>query len=167
VRRRYRFVTVWHLPAGREAVWAVLADPAMSWPRWWPGLDATSVQPVDGGADGPVGSRAALVLRPARWAYALRFTLVITAADAPRAATLAVGGDLVGTGRVRLVGAGEGCTVILDWEVATTRRWMNTTAPLLAPVFAAAHARALRAGERGLAANLAAQAVASPHPEDR
>jgi hypothetical protein len=159
VRRRYRFTTVWHLPAGREAVWAVLADPVLTWPRWWPGLDATSVHAAGDDADGPVGSRAALVLRPARWAYALRFGLEITAADPPRAALLAVDGDLVG--------AGEGCTVILDWEVATTRRWMNLTAPLLTPVFARAHARALRAGERGLAADLVTHPTGSPHLEDR
>lgn len=151
MRRRYGFTTVWHLPAGRDAVWAVLADPSMTWPRWWPGLSATSTTPA---ADGGPGSSAAMVLRPARWAYALRFTLAITAVDPPRSAVLDVGGDLVGSGHVHLAGAGDGCLVVLRWEVATARPWMNATAPLLAPVFAGAHARAMRAGERGLAAHL-------------
>jgi uncharacterized protein YndB with AHSA1/START domain len=149
--REYRLRSVWHLPAGREQVWRVLADPAMTWPRWWPGMSATAVHPA---ADGRVGSSAALELRAARWAYTLRFTIEVTTARAPVEAVLAVTGDLVGGGRVRVVGTPGGSVVRLDWDVATARPWMNATAPLLAPVFAAAHARAMRAGERGLAADL-------------
>ncbi len=129
----------------------MLADPSMTWPQWWPGLRATDVRPA---RDGLVGSRADLELRAARWAYALRFDIEVTAASAPHRTVLAVDGDLVGTGRVDLAGVAGGTTVRLDWQVATARGWMNATAPLLAPVFAAAHARAMRAGERGLAEHL-------------
>lgn len=167
-------LTTWHLPAPREQVWSVLADPAMSWPRWWPHLTAHDVRPGPDG--GVVGTRAALELRPARWAYALRFDVEVTAARPGERARLSVEGDLTGVGIITLVGADAvpwgadptadpgaadpGSTdpataVLVDWRVATTRAWMNATGPLLAPAFTAAHARAMRAGERGLTAYLA------------
>lgn len=148
--RPYRLPSVWHVPADARRTWDVLTDPAMTWPRWWPHVTAPEVRP----AAGLVGSRAVLALRAARWSYALRFAVEITAADPPRTAELRVAGDLRGTGRVRVVGAGAGSIVHIAWDVATTRPWMTVAAPLLGPVFEAAHARAMAAGERGLAGYL-------------
>lgn len=145
-------MTTWHLPAGHERTWQVLADPAMTWPLWWPGMTALSVDPAH---DGLVGSRTRLELRATRWSYALRFGLEVVAADPPTEAVLRVTGDLHGTGRVRVTGAGRGSIVRLDWDVTTERGWMNATAPLLGRSFVAAHDRAMSAGERGLARYLA------------
>lgn len=136
----YRLITRWSLPAAPERVWDVLADPDLTWPRWWPGLEARWSGE----------QRAGFTLRPARWAYALRFDLAITDTDPPRTAALAVTGDLAGIGLVRIAPALDGSTLELDWQVRTTRAWMNRTAPLLAPVFRLAHAHAMRRGEAGL-----------------
>ncbi|MEV7972246.1 SRPBCC family protein [Cellulomonas sp. NPDC089187] len=136
----YRLITRWTLPAEPDRVWAVLADPDLTWPRWWPGLIA----------DWSTPDRAGFTLRPSRWAYALRFTLAIEHRDAPSHATLRVAGDLVGTGLVHIAPTAEGSTLELDWQVRTTRAWMIRTAPLLAPMFRLAHTHAMNRGERGL-----------------
>ena len=137
----YRLITRWVLPADPERVWSTLADPLTTWPQWWPGLRA------DG--DG-------FVLRPARWAYALRFTVTLVAEDPPRTARVAVTGDLVGTGLVELRPTPAGSTLELDWRVRTTRPWMIRTAPLLAPVFRRAHAHAMNRGYSALSRLLTA-----------
>lgn len=136
----YRLVTRWSLPATPERVWQVLADPELTWPRWWPGL--TSPWSAE--------DRALFVLRPVRCGYALRFGLVVTERVPPRRARLAVSGDLVGTGQVTIDPAPGGSTLELDWRVRTTRPWMRRTGRLLAPVFRRAHAHAMRSGRTGL-----------------
>ena len=44
------------------------------------------------------------------------------------------------------------CAVTFDWEVHTTRAWMNALAPLARPVFHSSHDRLMRRGGRDLAA---------------
>lgn len=146
----YRLVTRWELPAAPQRVWEVLADPDLNWPAWWPGLSADA-PPV---ADGGVGSRATFALRPARLAYALHFALLITATDPPRSATMAVSGDLIGTGLVGIEPSPTGSVLELDWRVRTTKAWMVRGGRVLAPMFRFAHAHAMRRGERGLRAYL-------------
>lgn len=140
----YRLLTRWTLPAAPEQVWQVLADPDLTWPRWWPGLTA----------DWTAEDRAGFTLRPARWAYALHFTVAIARREPPRSADLVVGGDLVGTGHVLITPTDDGSTLDLEWRVRTTRPWMTHTAPLLAPAFRIAHGHAMRRGESGLRAFL-------------
>jgi len=152
VRRRvYDLVSVWRIAAPRDTCWDVLADPRMSWPSWWPGVDALEVRT----AHGPVGSSARLRFRSAL-RYALVLDLSVVEADEPARVVVAAAGDLVGTGDVRLTSPTPGTTrVDIAWRVATVRPWMNALAPALSPVFAASHAASMRAGERGLRAHLA------------
>jgi len=152
-RRRYTLTSVWSLDAPVARCWDVLADPGMSWPRWWPGVSAVDVAPT---ADGLAGSTATLRFRT-RVGYALRLTLVVEDACVHRWVRVRADGDLVGTGLVRLEAPTPASTeIVVRWEVATTRAWMNAAAPLLGRAFAASHASVMRAGERGLAAYLAA-----------
>ena len=44
-------------------------------------------------------------------------------------------GALEGAGQWRLFEDGGVCAVTFDWEVRTTRAWMNTLAPLARPLF--------------------------------
>lgn len=165
----YHLRSTWDVPAPAPQVWQVLADPAFSWPRWWPGLvaDTADVVPSPSGARGPsgtpgfspgptadVGSRVRVRFR-SPLGYALRLVLVLAEVDAPRRAVLAVDGDLVGTGTVVVAGTTTS-RVDVAWDVATRRRWMNVAAPVLGGAFAAAHGHVMRAGERGLVAHLAA-----------
>lgn len=153
-RQTYTLTSTWRIAAARERCWAALADPSMSWPLWWPGVSATSVSP----AGGLVGSTAVVTFR-APGGYRLRLELEATEAVPHRRAVLRAGGDLVGSARVELAAAGpEATRVTTVWEVEPTKDWMRVGAPVLGGVFAASHARVMRAGERGLARYLAAPA---------
>ena len=130
----------------------MLADPAMSWPAWWPGVRADDVRP----RPELVGSSARVEFR-ARPAYALRLDLTVVSADPPRQVVLATAGDLVGSARVDLepVDPAAITRVTVDWDVRTTVRWMNLLRPVLARPFAASHSAVMRAGESGLTRYLA------------
>ena len=133
----------------------MLADPAMSWPAWWPGVRASDVRPQPE----LMASTAHVEFRaPSR--YALRLDLTVVAAEPPRRVVLATAGDLVGSADVVLepvepAGASALTRVTVDWDVETTVRWMNALGPALARPFAASHASVMRAGERGLTQYLA------------
>lgn len=163
--RRYRFETTWLLDAPVEACWAVLADPALSWPSWWPGL-AGDVVELGPAARDHVGSRARLRYR-SPFGFTLRIELALVAARPPVAATFAVRGDLVGRGTVDLAPADArpggrcdkdpgpvGTRVVVGWDVATTRGWMNALGPVASPAFAWSHAHVMRRGGAGLAVRL-------------
>lgn len=177
----------WTLDAPREACWAVLADPALSWPTWWPGMSGEVVGLGDGDGD---GSRARLSYR-APLGYTLRIGLHARRVEPPSGARFDVSGDLVGTGVVTLASASprraapavldvpgaptartaltvpqampdEVTVVTILWDVRTTRPWMNALAPVLGGAFAWAHERVLRDGERGLRAHLAVGGDVAP-----
>ena len=148
--RRYRLSSTWLLAAPLERCWDVLADPAMSWPTWWPGVRASDVHPQPD----LVASRAHVEFR-APSAYVLRLDLTVASADPPRQVVLSTAGDLVGSAHVDLeavepVAPTALTQVRVDWDVQTTVRWMNILGPALARPFAASHAAVMRAGERGL-----------------
>ncbi len=152
-RRGYDLVSDWTIGAPADRVWAVLADPGLTWPQWWPGMSSRSVEAA---GDGLVGSSADLEVRPWRWGYRLRLGLRVEAAQPPRHALLRASGDLDGTADVTLTEHGPAATgVHIEWDVATCRAWMNLSAGLLGPVFAAQHRRTMDAGEAGLQAHLA------------
>jgi len=152
-QRPYRLASTWLLAAPVDRCWQVLADPSMTWPLWWPGVRADRVDPVDA----LVGSRADVVFRT-RVGYALRLHLAVEAAQSPSRVLLRATGDLVGTADVALapvVGPSPLTRVTVDWDVRTTRPWMNALGPVLARPFAASHAAVMRSGERGLTGYLA------------
>ncbi|MDC7121024.1 hypothetical protein OMK64_05695 [Cellulomonas fimi] len=154
-RRGYVLTSDWRVGAPLARCWDVLADPALTWPQWWPHLRTRDVRPVDG----LVGSSATLLFRTPL-GYALRVALVVESAQPQRRVLVRASGDLVGHGDVVLEALDPARTRIgVVWDVRTARAWMNATAPLLAPVFVASHARVMRLGERGLDRHLTATAA--------
>jgi hypothetical protein len=69
-------------------------------------------------------------------------------------------GELTGTGVWTLQEDGGTTRVRYDWQVSTSRAWMNALAPLLAPAFRWNHGAVMAAGARGLAAHLAVPLMA-------
>ena len=63
-------------------------------------------------------------------------------------------GELEGTGRWTLTSADGGTLVRYDWDVRTTKRWMNLLAPVARPVFNWNHRELMRAGGESLARRL-------------
>ena len=70
-------------------------------------------------------------------------------------------GELTGTGRWRLFEQDGVTAVLYEWNVHTTKRWMNAMAPLLRPVFEWNHNWVMRNGGAGIAELLGARLLAS------
>jgi uncharacterized protein YndB with AHSA1/START domain len=150
----YRFLTTWVLPAPRERVWETLED-SERWPEWWRGVRSVEVLEPGAGQD-RIGELARYTWR-SRIPYALAFDMRVVTVVRPRFMEGHATGELAGTGRWRLSEEGGVTTVDYEWDVETTRPWMNALAPLLRPAFAWNHDWVMRQGGEGLARRLGVQ----------
>ena len=145
--KRFALVSHWHLGAPIDTVWQALYA-VEHWPRWWKYVRA--VEEIQKGDASGVGA-----VRRYTWAsrlpYQLSFQMRSTVVDRPHRLEGEAIGELTGTGRWTLTGLGASTRVRYDWEVATTRPWMNLLAPLLAPAFRWNHGQVMAQGGRGLA----------------
>lgn len=151
----YRFLTTWCLDAPIERVWDALYDSA-AWPRWWNGV--RSAINVRDGDEGDVGAVWRYTWR-SRLPYDLEFEMETTRVEPPHVLVGRARGELVGTGTWRLF-EGLGTAVVYEWDVDTTRDWMNALAPVARPVFAWNHDIVMRRGGEGLARLLGARLLA-------
>ncbi|WP_146362126.1 hypothetical protein [Arthrobacter yangruifuii] len=187
----YILPSSWLLDATPEAVWETIASPDMSWPRWWPGctLQELATDPSADPGD-PIARLLGTTVRlqfQAAPGYRLSVTIHPTRALRPRSIEFDAGGDLAGTGRIRLFPVSSPAPAMpagtagaqprietrprmetvtrmeIDWRVMPTRRWMQVLTPVARPVFTAAHALLMRRGERGLRRELG-QAIRRGRP---
>jgi uncharacterized protein YndB with AHSA1/START domain len=157
VAREYRFLTTWVLESAREPVWEAIFD-QRSWPSWWGGVrDVVELEPGD---DHGVGSHSRLTWR-SRLPYDLVFEARTRAVERPWLIEADAFGELTGTGRWRLFEQRGVTAVLYEWNVATTKPWMNALSPLLAPVFAANHDWVMRSGGDGIARLLGCRLLAA------
>jgi hypothetical protein len=68
-------------------------------------------------------------------------------------------GELDGTGLWTLTEDGETTVARYDWQVSTTKKWMNFLAPLARPVFKLNHDVVMSWGARGLEKRLGVRVV--------
>ena len=146
----YAFLTAWRLAAPRDAVFEVLHE-SERWPEWWDGLERV-VKVEDGDAEGR-GSLGVYTWRSVM-RYRLEFKMRITRIERPHRMDGVAEGELAGTGTWRLYEDAGATAVLFEWQVYTTRRWMNALTPIARPVFRWNHDRLMRAGGRGLARRL-------------
>jgi hypothetical protein len=153
---RYRFLTTWCVEAPIDDAWNAIHDTG-SWPSWWKGVvGATKLRDGD---ENDIGAVWRYTWR-SRLPYDLEFDVETTRVERPYLLEGRARGELSGVGTWRLFG-GRGTAVVYDWNVETTRRWMNALAPLARPVFAWNHDVVMRQGGRGLARLLGAELVAA------
>jgi hypothetical protein len=152
----YSFLTTWLLESPRDPVWAAIHDEER-WPEWWRGVEvAEELRPGD--ADG-VGSISRMVWKS--WLpYRVSFEVLATRVEYPDLMEGRASGGLEGVGRWRLYEQGGVTAVIYQWNVATTRPWMNALAPALRPVFEWNHDWVMRRGGEGLARRLGCRLLA-------
>lgn len=153
----YVFLTAWRLTAPREAVFEAI-HASERWPEWWDGVESV-VKLEEGDAEGR-GSLGRYAWRSAM-RYRLDFEMRITHVDRPHALHGTAVGELEGTGNWWLFEDEGVTTVLFEWRVHTTRRWMNALAPIAQPVFRWNHDRLMRAGGHGLARHLGAELLSA------
>jgi hypothetical protein len=153
----YSFLTTWLLDCPRERVWeAIYAQER--WPEWWRGVEAADeVHPGDGDRVGAVSRMVWRSLLP----YRVRFEVTTTRVERPHLMEGRAAGELSGVGRWRLY-EDDGVTAVLyEWNVATTKAWMNLVAPVARPVFAWNHDWVMARGGEGIADLLGCRLLAS------
>jgi uncharacterized protein YndB with AHSA1/START domain len=153
---RYAFLTTWLVGASAQRVWDAIYD-VEAWPQWWEGV--THVKELQAGGAGGVGKVFEIRWR-SRVPYELGFTIDVTRIEPPHLMEGRAVGDLTGTGRWRLFEADGATAVLYEWDVVTTKRWMNLVAPVARPVFRRNHDGVMRRGGEGLARMLGAPLVA-------
>lgn len=152
----YSFLTTWLIEAPIDPVWDAIYE-TERWPDWWKGVSRVhELEP--GGPDG-VGKRFTIAWR-SLLPYDLEFETLVTHVERPHVMAGAATGELEGSGRWRLFEHAGATAVLYEWNVATTKAWMNLLAPLARPLFAWNHDYVMRAGGRGLAALLRTRLLA-------
>ena len=160
----YHFVSTWQIQAPIERVWDEIYH-SERWPSWWEYVVA--VDELEPGAADGVGKRQRFLFRT-RMPYMLGFEACLTSVKPPSKLETEATGELEGTGRWTLTSADGGTLVRYDWDVRTTKRWMNLLAPVARPAFNWNHHELMRVGGQSLARRLGAdlassQAQTRPH----
>jgi uncharacterized protein YndB with AHSA1/START domain len=148
----YRFLTTWLLEADRERVWDAVYD-SERWPQWWKGV--LEAEKLEKGDEDGVGQYSRYVWK-SKLPYRLEFFVRTTRVEKPHLLEGDASGELAGVGRWRLFERGGVTAVLYEWNVRTTRPWMNLLAPLARPIFAVNHDYVMRHGGEGLGGLLGA-----------
>ncbi len=146
----YRFVTFWQADAPIDDVWEAIVH-SERWPQWWPSVER--VEELGPGDASWVGATRRMTFK-GRLPYTLTFDSKATLVERPLRIDGDAVGELVGTGRWRLAERDGGTLVRYEWDISTSRAWMNALAPIARPIFKANHDWIMRRGARGLAALL-------------
>jgi hypothetical protein len=153
----YRFLTTWLLESPREPVWEAIYDQAR-WPSWWRGVE--EAEEVRTGAEDGVGSVARMVWK-SLLPYRVEFEVTTTRVERHHLLEADAVGELSGVGRWRLYEQDGVTAVLYEWNVATTRVWMNLVAPIARPVFEWNHDWVMSRGAEGIASLLGCRLLAS------
>jgi hypothetical protein len=155
----YAFLTTWLLESPRQPVWEAIHD-QQRWPEWWRGVESVvELEPGGEVVDG-VGTVSRMVWK-SLLPYRICFEVTTTRVEHPALMEGRAVGELEGTGRWRLYEQDGITAVLYEWNVATTRPWMNRLAPLLRPVFEWNHDWVMARGGEGIARRLGCRLLAA------
>jgi len=93
--------------------------------------------------------------------YDLEFDFTVLEMDEPRSMSGEATGELAGTGHWRLFEQDGVTAVTYEWNVHTTKAWMNAIAPVAQKLFAYNHDVVMRWGGEGLAERLGCRLIAA------
>ena len=93
--------------------------------------------------------------------YELEFEFAVRRTEAPLEMEGDATGALEGTGRWRLFEQNGVTAVLYEWNVRTTKPWMNVVGPVARPVFEYNHDAVMRWGGEGLARRLGCRLLAT------
>jgi len=151
----YEFVTIWRVKAPIETVWNEIYH-SSNWPTWWKGVE--SVSEIRKGDERGVGS-----IRRYTWKsklpYRLSFDMQTVRIEPPLLLEGIALGELQGRGLWQLSTECDETLVRYDWNVETTKRWMNLVAPIARPLFEWNHNVVMSWGAEGLEKRLGTSVV--------
>lgn len=153
----YNFVTIWRIKAPIENVWNEIYH-SSDWPSWWQGVE--SVVEVRKGDESGVGSVHRYTWK-SKLPYRLSFDMKTVRIEPPVLLEGIAMGELQGHGRWQLSTADGETIVRYEWNVETTKWWMNLLAPIARPLFEWNHNVVMNWGAKGLAGRLATSVVAA------
>jgi hypothetical protein len=143
----YRFLTTWLLEAEREPIWDAIYD-SERWPEWWKGV--LEAEKLEEGDETGVGRYGRYIWK-SKLPYKLEFFVRTTKVKKPHLLEGDAEGELAGVGRWRLFEQDGATAVLYEWNVHTTRAWMNLLTPIARPIFAVNHDYVMRNGGVGIA----------------
>ena len=154
--KAYEFVTVWRVKAPIESIWNEIYH-SSEWPAWWKGVE--SVVEVRKGDERGVGSIHRYTWK-SKLPYRLSFDMQTIRIEPPQLLEGIAIGELEGRGLWQLSTDGSETIVRYDWNVETTKRWMNLLAPIARPVFEWNHNVVMNWGAEGLGKRLGVSVIA-------
>ena len=154
--REYAFLTTWLLEADRERVWDAVYE-SERWPEWWRGV--LESEKLEEGDEAGVGQYGRYVWK-ARLPYKVEFFMRTTKVERPHLLEGEATGELAGLGRWRFFEQDGVTAVVYEWNVRTTKAWMNLLAPVARPAFQSNHDYVMRNGGAGIAKLLGARLLA-------
>ncbi len=147
---RYEFITLWNFKAPQKKVWDSIFH-SEEWPEWWRGVER--VEKIKDGDANHVGAIHRYTWK-SKLPYRLIFEMQTTRVEPPSLIEGRAIGELQGKGAWQLSNDGEITTVRYDWNVETTKVWMNYLAPIARPLFKWNHDVVMGWGAEGLARKL-------------
>ena len=151
----YDFVTIWKFKAPQEKVWDLVFH-SEDWPTWWKGVE--SVVEVRKGDENGVGSVRRYTWK-SKLPYRLSFDMQTIRIEPPRLLEGIAVGELQGRGLWQLSTDGGETVVRYDWNVETTKPWMNFLSPIARPLFEWNHNVVMSWGAQGLGKRLGVDVV--------
>jgi uncharacterized protein YndB with AHSA1/START domain len=152
----YSFVTIWRIEAPIGQVYDAIRE-SLAWPTWWHAV--TAVEQIRAGDADGIGDVRRYTFK-GKLPYSLAFDLEVDRVERPTTLAGVASGELAGTGVWTLTDDGPSLTTVrYDWNVRTTRWWMNLLAPIAGPVFRANHDFVMSDGLEGLTRLLGVRAI--------
>lgn len=150
MHEKYSFVTNWGLKASQQDVWDAIYN-SLEWPQWWRGVHSVfEVQKNDANGINGIRIYIWIFFLP----YKLKFSMQLTEKEQLKKLKGVAFGELEGTGEWTFIQHDGIVHVQYNWNIITTKKWMNTFAFLLKPVFKFNHNVVMHWGGKGLAKKL-------------
>jgi hypothetical protein len=153
----YSFLTTWLLESPREPVWEAIHDQERG-PQWWRGVE--EAEELKSGAEDGLGSVSRLVWK-SLLPYRVEFEVTTKRVEHPHLLEGHAVGELDGVGRWRLYERDGVTAVLYEWNVSTTKPWMNLLAPIARSAFEWNHDWVMARGGEGISKLLGCKLLAS------
>lgn len=154
-RYQYSFTTIWKIKAPLQEVWQVIYAHE-EWPDWWKGV--IKAETLQEGDESNLGKKVRYTWK-SFLPYALTFDMESCNIQEPFVLEGIASGELEGEGKWQFEEHDGITTLQYNWNVNTTKKWMNDFSFMLKPLFKWNHDIVMKWGAKGLAKKLNATLI--------